>query len=38
MREKLSSYLSIMCIPLDFVINASLLAAKIVCIHLGTIY
>lgn len=36
--EKLSSYLSIMCIPLDFVINASFLAANIVCIHLGTIY
>ena len=37
-REKqLSSYLSIMCIPLDFVINASFLAANIVSIHLGTI-
>ena len=37
-REKqLSSYLSIMCIPLDFVISASFLAANIVSIHLGTI-
>lgn len=37
-REKqLSSSLSIICIPLDFVIKASFLAANIVAIHLVTI-